>query len=332
MPRKLGVVVVVAFGVSALFAACSGGRGQSGPAVKPEHAARCQAGAQPGVKGAAPETAAGVSRLDVTLVDPSRRTVGDDIDGRYPCRILPTEIRYPTRTTAPVPMIVVAHGLDGSPTSLGPLLDAWSAAGYVVVAPTFPVTEKDDDGTTVPQVFVDQAKDLRFVIDQIEDRGSPGIPVAVRSEIDLAHIGVAGMSLGGQAVYGILVNTCCEDRRVSAGIAMAAVFRQIRGHTYQQHPIPLMLIQGDADRGFHNSLRAYPQLAPPKWFVTLHGERHAPPFEIPLGPAAPLVRTVTTDFWDLYLKQDPAAGDRIVAAVDASTAAGVSAALERELG
>lgn len=312
-----------------LCAACGSSGTPSSSAVKPENAARCRAGAETGVNGAPAETTSGVSRLDATLVDTSRRTVGNDIDTRYPCRILPTEIRYPTAATTPLPLIVVAHGLDGSPTSLGPLLDAWTVAGYVVVAPTFPLTEKDSHGTAAPAVFVDQAADLRFVIDQIEDPGRPGIPAQVRSLVDFRHIGVAGMSLGGQAVYSLLANTCCEDHRVSAGIAMAAVYRQIRDGSYERNHIPIMLVQGDADSGFHNSLRAYPELAAPKWFVTLHDERHAPPFEIPLGPAAPLVRTTTTDFWDLYLKHDPDAAGRIVAAIDGAAGA---ASLRRDLG
>ena len=87
--------------------------------------------------------------------------------------------------------------------------------------------------------------------------------------------------------------------------------------------------QGDADQGYHNSLTAYPKLASPKWFITLHGSRHAPPFEIPLGPEASLVRSTTTDFWNLYLKRDRTAGRRIVATVDASNG---KATLRRDLG
>ncbi len=331
-PVRPIAVAAAALALAVLLGACAGSRGSSGsrpPFVQPANVARCAAGAEPGVPDAVAETAPGVTRLDLTLVDLSRRTVGNDLAGRYPCRILPVEIRYPTGATARLPMIVVAHGLDGSPKVLGPLLDAWGAAGYVVVAPTFPLTEKDRRGNTVPTVYVDQASDLRFVIDQIEDPRGAGILAPVRSIVDLRHIGVAGMSLGGQAVYSLVANSCCEDHRVTAGIAMAAVYRQVPDGSYAPAHIPILLVQGDADTGYHNSLRAYPELTPPKWFLTLHGERHAPPFEIPLGPAAPLVRAATTDFWDLYLKGDSAAAGRIIAAVDG---AGVPASLQRDLG
>ena len=55
----------------------------------------------------------------------------------------------------------------------------------------------------------------------------------------------------------------------------------------------------------------------PKWFVTLHGSRHAPPFEAPRGPEAAVVDATTIGFWDLALRHDPTGPARIVAAVRA---------------
>ena len=56
---------------------------------------------------------------------------------------------------------------------------------------------------------------------------------------------------------------------------------------------------------------------------------HSPPFEVPPGPEAPVVYSMTTDFWDRYLKGDVAAADRIVSAVQ-STAG--NASLQRDVG
>jgi hypothetical protein len=126
------------------------------------------------------------------------------------------------------------------------------------------------------------------------------------------------MSLGGQTVYGLIANTCCEDERVSAAIVMAGVHRDYPRGKYERNRIPVLLEQGDADSGYHNSVEAYPELAAPKWFITLHGSHHSPPFEIPLGDEAPLVRATTTDFWNLYLKGEAPAAARIVAVVDGS--------------
>jgi dienelactone hydrolase len=246
-----------------------------------------------------------------------------------PCRLLPTEVRSPIGITRPLPLVVVAHGLDGNPKSLTSLLDAWTAAGYVVAAPTFPTTRKDANGVSLVADAAAQAADMSFVIDQLLDRGGTHPAGRHRYPIDPRHIGVAGMSLGGLSVYGLVSNTCCRDRRVSAAILMAAVRRQFRDDRYEENAVPVLLVQGDADRGYHNSLEAYPELAPPKWFITLRGSTHSPPFEEPPGPEAPLVYAATTRFWDRYLKGNLAAATELTDLVRTSHG---RAALRRDLG
>ena len=271
----------------------------------------------------------GVARVDLRIVDRTRTTAAVGEAPALACRVLPLEVRYPTAATTPLPLVVVAHGLDGNPGTLGPLLDAWSAAGYVVAAPTFPVTRKDADGRSLPTENVDQAADVRLTIDRLLEPAPADPAATVRPRIDASEIGVAGMSLGGQTVYGLIANTCCEDHRVRAAIVMAGVHREYPGGRYERNPMPVLLVQGDADAGYHNSVDAYDDLVPPKWFVTLRGSRHSPPFETPLGPEAPLVRTVTTQFWDRYLKHRSTAADAISAAVHD---AGDRARLQRALG
>ena len=123
------------------------------------------------------------------------------------------------------------------------------------------------------------------------------------------------MSLGGLTVYGLVANTCCRDRRIDAAIEMAGVYRAFpRGHWVSQRT-PILLLHGDADKGYHNSVEAYPRLGAPKWFVTLRGSLHSPPFEIPRGSEAPLVDATTTLFWDRYLRGDLPAEHGIATAV-----------------
>ncbi len=147
---------------------------------------------------------------------------------------------------------------------------------------------------------VDQAADARYVLDQVLDRAS-------EFGIDPDEVGAAGMSLGGMTVYGLISHPCCKDGRVSAAIVMAGVHDAFPSGTYHHQDVPVLLLHGDADVGFHNSRSAYAQLAPPKWFITLHGEGHSPPFEVPRGPASEIVDTTTVLFWNLTLKGDTAA-------------------------
>ncbi len=297
----------------------SGSRGSScrAPADRPGEP-------EPGLDGAD-----AVTRLTLSLVDRSRPTPAITNRAASPCRLLPTEVRYPANATGPLPLVVVAHGLDGSPSSLALLLDAWADAGYVVAAPTFPTTKKDSRGASLRSESVDQAADMSFVIDQVLRRSRARAAGPLHGLIDSRRIGVAGMSLGGLAVYGLISNTCCRDTRVKAAILMAAVRREFPNERYEHNRAPVLLVQGDADGGYHNSLEAYPELAPPKWFITLHGSVHSPPFEVPPGPEAPLVYASTAFFWDRYLKNDTGAARKIVQTVQASTG---RATLQRDLG
>ncbi len=225
-------------------------------------------------EGTPKPSTAGTTRTDYTFAH--------RVDGR--CRTLVTQVREPSPSApTPVPVILAIHGLDGTPNALAPLLDGWTRAGYVVVAPTFPKTKKDARGKALRSEVVDQAADARYVLDQVLDRAS-------EFGIDPAEVGAAGMSLGGMTVYGLISHPCCEDGRVSAAIVMAGVHDAFPSGTYHHQDVPVLLLHGDADVGFHNSRSAYAQLAPPKWFITLHGEGHSPPFEVPRGPASAIVR------------------------------------------
>ena len=270
----------------------------------------------------------GVLRARTAVVDESRATPASPDRARRACRVLPVEVRFPEQTRAPLPLIVMAHGLDGNPSRMGPLLDAWADAGYFVVAPQFPITVRDSTGRANVENNERQAADIRFLIDEVTAQSrDPNGPLF--GKVDPQHIGVAGMSLGGQTAYMLVQNTCCLDRRITAAVLLAAVHRDVPGYRWTRNLVPMFLVHGDADRGYHNSARAYPTLAPPKWLVTLHGQGHSSPFEVPEGPAAPLVHDVTTNFWNLSLKDEPGASAAITAAVEQSDGA---ASLRRDLG
>jgi dienelactone hydrolase len=298
------VVLVVALVVAGLAAAPASGATAKAPT--------CADGPRAGT----PEpgtTAAGVTRVDFTL---AHRVAGR-------CRVLVTQVRFPSgaRTATALPLLLAVHGADGEPSRLAPLLDVWAEAGYIVAAPTFLKTKKDARGKALASEVAQQAADARFVIDELLDR-APAL------RIDPSKIGVAGMSLGGMTVYGLISHTCCQDGRIRAAVVMAGVHDDFPDGTYVHQTMPVLLIQGDADVGYHHSRDAYPQLAPPKWFITLHGERHSPPFEVPRGAAAGIVDVTTTLFWNRYLRGDTTAAGKLVSVVAATKG---NATLQRDL-
>jgi dienelactone hydrolase len=290
--RGAVVAVLLTLGVSTAA-------GPHGSAASVLVASKCANGPAAGV---VKPSSAGIRRTDYTFAHRVKGT----------CRTLVTQVREPSpAVAAPVPVILAIHGLDGSPNALAPLLDTWTKAGYLVVAPTFPKTEKDARGKALRSEVVDQAADARFVLDQVLDRSSG-------FGIDPDEVAAAGMSLGGMTVYGLISHTCCADGRVQAAVVMAGVHDQFPSGTYRHQDVPVLLLHGDADVGYHNSRSAYVQLAAPKWFVTLHGEGHSPPFEVPRDAASAIVDSTTVSFWNLTLKHDLAAAQQIVDVVHAS--------------
>jgi len=270
----------------------------------------------PPARGADDEAHEPVATTTKTFVDTSRSTPATATQAGDSRRVLKTTIRYPRSATQPLPLIVLAHGLNGDPDSLDELMDAWAGAGYVVAAPRFPRVKVDADGKAALADAAEYPADLSYVIDRVLDES--GDPASeLHGLVDPTRIGAAGISLGGMSVYGLISNTCCIDRRIDAAILMSAVRPSFPSGVYNKQSMPVMLLHGDADTGYHWSVGVYPKLAPPKWFVTLRGGRHGPPFEDAPDEHDAFVRATTTAFWDRYLKGDRAAAARIVALVRA---------------
>jgi dienelactone hydrolase len=294
------------------------------------------AGTGPVVSGPTPvpDAAPGVTEVEYTFVDRTRAAPA--LPGRpaRACRELPVVVRVPAEAPGARPLIIAVHGRDGDPSALAPLLDTWARAGYVVAAPHFLVTKKARNGKALGSEIVAQAADARFVLTQVLARADGSAdPVTadpvLAGRVDPSRLGAAGMSLGGQTVYGLISHGCCRDTRLAAAVVMAGVHDPFPTGDYDHQGVPVLLIQGDADVGYHHSRDTYPQLEAPKWFVTLRGERHSAPFEVPRDASSVIVDATTTAFWDLSLGQDPAGAQRISAAVDASNG---KATLQHDLG
>ena len=98
-------------------------------------------------------------------------------------RSLPTVVRYPARGTAgstvpgavpdrtdgPYPLLVFSQGYQVAAESYAALLTHWAESGYVVVDPTYPLT--DPSGPTNESDIANHPTDLRFVISSVLQAG-----------------------------------------------------------------------------------------------------------------------------------------------------------------
>ncbi len=279
--------------------ACGGDATESGTPVPSESSTS----APPTTLGSGDGTT--TMRTEV-FTDPSRPT------GVTPGRVIPTDIYVPGGT-GPFPMIVHAHGLSGNSGKFSELLSAWSRAGYVVVAPNFPLTSDaiPDEAQQVGDV-VQQPADIRFVTDQVLAMNRPG--GELEGLVDPGRLGISGLSLGGATTYAKIFHPCCVDERFRSAILMSAfLYPQPGGEFTFDREFPVLVFAGTADTAIPYSaqLEAAAKLPGPTWTVTLTDGSHAWPFENTPSPHDQVVVDTSLAFWDGTLRDDQAALDSI---------------------
>lgn len=278
----------------------------------------------------APDGSFAIGQTSFQFVDASRPTAPHNGVAGADSRTLPTIVYYPAagavdapvRADAPplpgrrFPLIIFAHGLSAVANVYGTVTRPLAAAGYVVAAPDFPLSKGTAPGGPVADDYINQPADESFIIDQIlrlnDDPTSP-----LHGLIDAQHIGASGHSLGGMTTFGIAFNTCCRDRRIDAAVPMAGQLVPFPGGEYKAAiGPPVLIIHGDVDETvpYTSATDAYALANPPKLLLTHRGGGHVVPF---LGgndpPAIAATIDATIAFFDLYLKHERGARERLLA-------------------
>jgi dienelactone hydrolase len=296
----------------------------------------------PVAPASAASEAAAVGVRTVTIVDRSRSTPADVVAGIAPAseRRLPTTIFYPakgepaadgeaTRDARPrggrYPIVLFAGGAPGEPADYAPLLQEWAAAGYVVVAPAFPVSSyagPDDVAyTDLPQ----QSGDVRFVLRRVLERDGKkaGIP-----GLDAQRIAVAGHSLGGQTALS-LVAKCCREPRADVALILAGVTDASDGPPLKKLRGPALFVHARNDRAvpYGPTLDTCATVTGWSRMLTVEAVRglraHTGPF-VGDDDDAVIVRPAMVDFLDGYLRDDDRARRRLSRVGDDTDAVALS--------
>lgn len=235
---------------------------------------------------------------------------------RYPALGTPSGVDVPNAPPAsiggPFPLIVFAHGFDVTPDTYSRLMRAWAQAGYVVAAPTFPLTNAHAPGGPKESDLVNQPKDMSFVISRMLARNAAGDGV-LSGLINPNQIAVAGHSDGGSTALAVAYNRHYVDHRIRAAMILSgAEIPGVFGYTFPAPSPPLLATQGTADTSnIPASTLTYFRIAPPpKFLLSLLGAGHGPPY-MSQQPQLSIVEHVTIAFLDTYLKGLPGASSRM---------------------
>lgn len=208
------------------------------------------------------------------------------------------------RVTAPavgddLPIVVFSHGFGHSMAGYGPIVDAWAAAGLVVVQPTHLDSASlglaPDDPRT-PHIWRHRIEDVRHVIDDLAAIASavPGLA----SRIDRERVAVAGHSYGATTVSALLGAGVPDaddlsDARVTAGVLLAlagtgdsltpfaAEAFPFMHPTFDRMQRPALLVAGDHDQSLLSTRGpdwwrdGFEQSPGDKALLTLHGAEHS---------------------------------------------------------
>ncbi|WP_213816893.1 chlorophyllase [Glaciihabitans sp. dw_435] len=247
-----------------------------------------------------------VSVKPVILPAPNR---GDDLQVRVTAPVSGTDL----------PVILFAHGFGGSMSSEDPLVDEWTANGFVVVQPTFldsRLVALPPTDARFPDIWKIRIDDLERIINDL-DAVLASVP-GLAERVDLGRLAVAGHSWGGQSV-GMLVGARVigadgqpgesrKDPRVKAAVLLATTgiggddlvpFAQenfsFMSPDFAQLDTPSLVVAGDHDqsqlstRGPDWFTDVYFQSPGAQSLVTLFGAEHS------LGGITGYNSTETTD-------------------------------------
>lgn len=276
-------------------------------------------------------TAAAVGTYEVghterTYIDTSRPTTAHGGQPELASRTLDALVLYPAESagtdTTPVvgrwPMIVFSHGSTRAGIDYVDTLSFWVSAGYVVVAPNYPLSKTGTPGGTAYGDYESQTGDVSFVIDSVLADAVPvaGDGPALSALVDPNRIGAGGQSFGAITTIGAVAAACCADERIAVATEFAGTLLPFSSGTeLDPHAgkVPILFVHGSEDPTipYDAGRSAWETIGAPGGFLTLVGSGHDDGF---FGGGSTeldrLVSDATLAFYDAVLRDDSRTGDR----------------------
>jgi pimeloyl-ACP methyl ester carboxylesterase len=282
--------------------------------------------------GAEPVGSYAVGRSERTAVDPSRPTTPrpEWADRAAPDRTLPYVVLYPAdgRPEAggtgiaevagsgdgPFPVVMWSHGMGSAGTERNDTLARWASAGYVVVAPTFPLSSRAPDASDL----LNQPGDVAFVLDAVRTASATDGDV-LDGLVRVDCVALAGHSMGGGTTLAAAYDPGTADIAPRAIVDIAGLLPTEAGGRSidEMAPLPALVVHGTDDRTvpYRVGEEAVRVLHGPTWFLTFPGGGHSNVFA---PPRAEVLDRAVVAFLDGQLKAAPAALDALPSELAAS--------------
>ncbi|MGC4791037.1 alpha/beta hydrolase family protein [Micromonospora sp. DT178] len=313
MPRRVTPALLASALLTAGLVGCSDDAGPAPQAAAPQVTAPA-----PPAQAAAPTPQVPAGTAPDKAFAVGVRQLKLNRDGKRP---LPVTVWYPAAgkpggqpersadaATGKFPVVMFSHGLNGRPADYETLLTRWTAAGFVVAAPTFPHTARGGDGNVLD--VLNQPADVSYVLTQVLALDArAGDPLRGRLATD--RVAAAGHSAGGVTTIGLF--TAGRDERLDAGVVFAGTALGV-GTAFAGAAAPQLFVHGEADEvvEYAAGKAAYDRVPWPKAMLSLPKGDHGRAL-LSDGAALRVVSDTTVEFlrWSLY--GDPAAKGRIPA-------------------
>lgn len=176
----------------------------------------------------------------------------------------------------PGPMLIYSHGFMSTGEGGRYLAEHLASKGYVVAAPSYPLSHFDAPGGPTPEDIAQQPRDARYLIDELLRRNdSKGD--ALFGRIDPEQIAAAGLSLGGMTTELLAFRHGEADERLKAAVSIAGPSYMFDRHFFASRDLPFLMIASPIDAMVDYQQNARPILAkvPGSLLLTIDGAAHA---------------------------------------------------------
>lgn len=267
--------------------------------------------ADEGTEATTPPAELEVTTVEATYIDDSRETPRSGDVPAEPSRTLETTTFLPDGD-GPYPLLVFSHGLGAAVDDYRPLIEEVAGAGFVVVAPAFPLTNADAPAGPDAGDTQNQPGDVSFLIDTVLAAVEAGEePYA--GLVDPEQVGAFGHSNGAITTLGVTANTCCRDERIDAAAVLSGTPAPFGDGEYvHDEAPPTLLVHGTADVqvAHESAVRVFNELDDTKGFLSLPEVDHTE-FLAPGGRGFDATVVTVPDFFRSQLQGDEAAAERL---------------------